>query len=875
MSLPTPLSAGNAGGVERLRAALAAGRAEVRRKHQAGASGSAVSAALTRLCDDIVGGLWRYGLHGLSPDLRERVAGRLVVVAVGGYGRGEMAPCSDVDLLFVPSSDAGPEVAEFISWLVRGLWDVGLRLSHAVRDPAEAVAFARDDFRAQTSLFEMRRLAGDDRLFEILREGVEGLIRSQSVQSVATAARVERLREHEDYRAQTVFLVEPNVKKSPGGIRDLHMFRWLARVRYGMCDWRALQQAGLLSAADSHTMATAADFLRRVRNELHFHSGLAQDVLTREDQIRIAEWMGFRPTPSLLAVEVFMQKYYRLTTELHDLVERFVERLCEQPGAAPTVDPMPEGHPRGGFVFRGGRLGLAGPAGETGGAERMLKLFETARRYRVPVAWEAMEQVRAASAQCVITPDARRMFLEQLAEPEALGTYLRDLRRAGLLGRILPGFENARCLFQFNLFHRYTVDEHTIRAVEAATDRRTDPGPIGRTYREIRRKDLLHLALLLHDLGKGVGPDHCDAGREIAERTADEFALGPHDRRLLCFLVHRHLLMAHTALRRDLTDVNTIVHFARAVETPEALRMLYVMTAADTAAVAPGEWTAWKEALLNELYVRAMQELTGGYSVADAQALADRIRAELEPSLHGRFPSDWLQAQLNAMPPAYLLGTDVRRLAGHLYVLEDLHRRRVRAIPEYQRETQLMQFTVIALPDVGGGAFARIAGVLAAAGFHVVSANIATRSDGIVIDTFSGIDADFSGEPPAGRQRQVAGWIEQVLLGELTVETLFARRGRPLARARPATGAMPPQVGIDDETSDRFTIVEVFAPDRPGLLYAIARTLLEEGLSVHSAKVSTHYEQAVDVFYVTQEQGGKLGPRSLLIRQRLLDVLTA
>lgn len=876
----------NAGDLKQM---LAVGRDEIQARHAAGAGGREIAMALTDLCDRAIGEAHAAALDALPVEERRAVSLGMAVAAVGGYGRRDLAPFSDVDLLFLHARAAPPIVGEFISALLRGLWDIGLKPSQSVRTPDEAIAFAHEDLKYRTAVTEVRLLAGSPALFAEFGRRVDRLFSSFSVGRFLNGVLEERVREHRDHVAESVYLLEPNVKTSPGGLRDLHLLGWVARVRYGTRDPAVLGRKGILRTEDAAALAEAGEFLQRLRNELHFQAGTAQDVLTREEQLRLAKWLGFADDGALLGVERFMQYYYRRTTDLHDAVERFVSKACEPSPLRRFINRLMTYRVAEHLMLKRDSIALdrAAPAGALARAETLVELFDLARGYGVPVAHESVERVRAAVPACRVTGETRAAFLRQLARPNGLGEFLRNLLGVGLLERLLPAFEHARCLIQFNLMHKYTVDEHSLRAVEAAARRLEDRGPIGTAYREIHRKDILHLALLVHDSGKGLGDDHCEVGRRIAEETAEQFGLGDHEHRLFVFLVHRHLLMAHTAFRRDVADPKTLVQFARDVATPEALRMLYVLTAADTEAVAPRELTAWKESLLEELYVRATEELTGemppaGESpVAGEQGRVQAVRRGLLEMLRAGFDAEWLAGQLEATPLGYLLSTEPGRIAADLRVLQGLERGGVRVASEHDAAMDQGVYTVFTHDDLTPGLFCKIAGVLAGSGFEVVSARIVTRADGVVVDTFRGHDRDFSGEPPEERRLEIARRIEDVLLGRRAVESLLTpRRTRPgrsgagvHGEAGPCGG--PAQVEIDNESSDRYTILEVFAEDRPGLLYAIARTLFECGLSVHSAKISTHYDQIVDAFYVTTAGGDKVTDAGGIeaIRRRLVEAI--
>ena len=862
-----------------LRESLARKRREIEALHRNGALGGQVSSAFTDLYDRTIVGAFRQALERVPSAARAEVARSLALVAVGGYGRGDLAPFSDIDLLFLVAPRACPEVKETVSALVRDLWDIGMKLSQSVRTPADCVAFARGDLPHRTALTELRLLVGNEALYDQLRRRNHRLLAATSMGRFVEALIRERSKEHQDTVA-SVSLLEPNVKKSPGGLRDLHLLRWIALPRYETRDPEMLRASGILGPGDGEVLANASEFLYRIRHELHFHAGAAQDVLTRDEQVRIAKWLGYADQGPLLGVERFMQHYYRQTTALHDLVVRFAEGAKRRNVLRRALDRVFTSREEGCFLLARETIAIDPQAGSEvmGRGDVLLRLFDLARLRRLAVSHETLERVRAAAPACAITPESRARFLEIMSNPDGLGGVVRNLHRIGLLGRFIPAFEHARCLMQFNQYHKYTVDEHSIRALEAATWRARDQGALGQAYREVRRKDVLHLAVLLHDIGKGHTEDHSEVGKRIAEELGALVGLGEHERAQLVFLVHKHLAMAHTAFRRDVEDVKTIVQFVRSVGTLETLRMLYVLTAADTEAVAPGEFTGWKESLLTQLYQRSSEELAGTAPQAVEQARADEIRGRLKEELRARFDPAWLEGQLEAMPLPYLRRCDPETIGAHLGIQKALGPDGVRVESEYSKETGLAQYTVFTRDDVVPGLFSKITGVLAAERFQIVDAQIVTRTDGLVVDSFRGVDTDFKGEPPLHRRQEVAGQIENVLRGKQTVEALYAARRptavRPAPHHPPAGG--PTQVEIDNDSSDQYTVVEVFAEDRMGLLYAIARTLFEQGLSIASAKISTRLDQVVDVFYVTDGSGAKLTDAARLeaVRARLLAVLT-
>jgi len=848
-------------------------REEIRSRHDGGALGGQIATTLTDLYDRVITAAYQMALEKVSASSRPAMLENLALVAVGGYGRGDTAPFSDVDLLFLRSKKAGEAEQAVVNSLVRDLWDYGMKLSQSVRTPEDTINFARVDLPMRTSLTEARLLVGSQALFADLQRRNHRLIATTSLNKFIDQVLEERRKEHQDYYA-TVNLLEPNIKKSPGGMRDVHLLRWIALPRYGTRDPQMLRAAGVLTLEDAQTISVGTEFLSRIRNELHFHAGQAQDVLTRDEQVRVAKWMKFEDQGPLLFVERFMQQYHRQTTALHDAVMRFVHG-ARKPGLFRLVldrisTKIVDEH----YVVASDSVALRAEA-PVDKAETLLRLFDLARQRSIGVAHESLERVRRVAPSCVLTPESRKLFLRIMSDPRNLGLVVRYLHRVGLLGRFIPAFEHARCLMQWNQYHKYTVDEHSIRALESATFRANDKGPVGQAYREIKRKDVLHLALLLHDIGKGYEQDHSEVGKRIAETLSAELGLGEHERQQLVFLVHKHLVMAHVATRRDLTDRATLVQFVRTVGTEETLRMLFILTVADTDAVAPGSLTSWKESLFVELYARATEELTGDAPVSDEAERKAKICDQLRPLLAPEFGLDWLNTQLAVMPLSYLRKQSPEEITSHLRAQKKMGDSGVSVESRPLREAGLTEITVLTRDGITPGIFAKITGVLAALRFQIVGADIVTRADGLVVDTFRGIDSDFSKEAPPSRLREFAEGIEKVLLGKQSVESLFVSRNESALSGLRSVAGPPTQVEIDNTTADQATIVEVFADDRPGLLYSIARTLFELDLSIRSAKISTSLDQVADAFYVTDKGGTKVEDPARLeaIRKRLLEVL--
>ena len=463
---------------------------------------------------------------------------------------------------------------------------------------------------------------------------------------------------------------------------------------------------------------------------------------------------------------------------------------------------------------------------------------------------------------------AAEVFLKILQEAGKVTRVLRNLHRFKLLEVIIPEFSKARGLMQFNEYHKFTVDEHCLHAVEEAEAFVQEPGAIGQAYREIRRKDVLHLALLIHDLGKGQGKDHSAIGVDIAIDLEKRLGLGPEKGRILAFLVGKHLLMTHIAFRRDLSDEKVILQFAQSVRTPEILRMLYIMTLADVSAVGPGTLTAWKKDLLAELYSNTLEILTGERVVMAQEEKINRVRERIlaRPEFAGE---SGVRDQVSQMTNRYLLTTSQDHILRHLNRLPQLSEKRVLVDSEYDAVRHITEYTVYASGDLISGVFYKIAGALAAKGLQILAANITTLRNDVIVDVFQVQDKDFSGAPTPKRMEKVSLSIQDVLLGRVPVEELLVQGWRLRTDQRRIPRPVPTQVELDNGSSEEYSIIEVFAQDGQGLLFIIARAIFELGLSVHTSKVSTQLDQIVDVFYVKDRAGLKIEDPALIQKIKL------
>jgi len=860
---PAPLFSAS---VARAAAALAEIRNRIAAQHAAGSPGIQACALATDMFDMAIIALWEALVADLGGADRAAVRDRVAVVAHGGYGRRQMAPGSDVDLMLLHDGSAAARRAASAAAkrLLQDLCDAGFTVGQSVRSLAEAVRLAGADATILSSLLDSRTLAGPAGLVESLAVKLRKKI-ARGRRRVATRLLAAR-GEEADRFGRSVALLEPNVKRSRGGLRDIQLVRWLGTVLHDVDTPEELAMAGAISRADAAAIRTAEEFLVRVRNDLHLAAGKPADDLTRDQQLRIAQARGIESCAGLLGVERFMRDYFGHARRVARVVEA-LESGVRRPARLRSLTSGLFGHEVDGLyrVGPGGVAALPGRIDRVAGSVRgVIRLVELATLYDLPIDARTWEQVRAAAPTLSPAVDSadRDAFLALFARPEGLGQALRRLHEVGVLEMLIPGFSHARDLLQFNNYHTFTVDEHCIVAVERAVAFASDPGWLGATWRELTRKRPLLLALLIHDLGKGFVEDHSEVGARIARDVAARLALPADEGEIVEFLVLRHLAMAHLAFRRDVGDAGLVVRFARDVGSPEVLRMLSLLTAADVSAVGPGTWTKWKADLLGDLHYRALGHLDGEAPSVDA----DRGRRALAPLLAGRDADDPLVRIARRLPPAVLRDTPLPRLVEEIGRLSRLPADGVFAAARWQPETGTVAVSVGTREEVAPGIFHRVTGALAAERLEILAADIHTLDGGLVLDHFTALDPDFAGEPPADRLADIAAAIREAVKADQP--PVFSRVWNPFAPRTSPVGMLPARITFDTESSAETTILEVFAHDSPGLLYGIARALFDAGLSVRSARIGTYLDQVVDAFHVTDRQGRKVVDPAVLAAVR-------
>jgi [protein-PII] uridylyltransferase len=816
---------------------------------------------------------------------------RLAVAATGGYGRGTLAPGSDVDLLFLlpyKQTAWGERVVEAMLYV---LWDLKLKVGHATRSVEECLREAHGDMTIRTSLLEARFLFGDQELFDNLEKRFE-----QEIVATSAAEFVDAKLKERDARVAKAgasrYLVEPNVKDGKGGLRDLNTLFWIAKYVYRVKEPKELVKAGLFTQGEFNLFSRCEEFLWRVRCHMHFATGRAEERLTFDLQRSIAERIGYAPRGGLSAVERFMKAYFLIAKDVGDLTAIVCAELeARQTKRRPMLDRMfgRFRRQRGGalvgddFTVDNNRLNVACDEAFERDPVNLIRLFWLADRHNLAIHPDATRlatrSLRLIGPNLRNDPEANKLFLEIITSRNAPEVVLRRMNETGLLGRLIPDFGRIVAMMQFNMYHHYTVDEHLIRSVGVLTE--IEAGQLesehplaNKIFPTIRNRRALYVAVFLHDIAKGRPEDHSTAGAAIARKLGPRFGLTEAETETVAWLVQYHLLMSNTAQSRDLSDPATIKSFAEVVQTMERLKLLLVLTIADIKAVGPGTWTGWKGQLLRNLYQETEVFLGGG---AVDLARSERVRIAQE-QLRAELP-EWTDAEFEAYAarhtPGYWLKTDETRRANQARLLRETDRagHTVRTTYETDQFRGVTEFTILS-PD-HPRLLAIITGACAASGGNIVDAQIFTTTDGMALDTIVLSRAFDRDEDELRRAARVAKAIEQALKGEVKIADLVD--GKRPAKERSKAFHVPPEVAIDNSLSSRQTVIEVSGLDRPGLLYDLTTALGKLNLNIASAHIVTFGEKAVDVFYVTDLTGTKVthAGRQATITRTLLEVFKA
>jgi len=874
-----------------LKDTLSAGREGARTQLDADGKGLACAQRLSVLEDAIIEALFDFACKRIYRASNPSAAERLTIVAVGGYGRATLAPGSDIDLLFLFPYKATPWSESITEYVLYMLWDLGQKVGHSTRTIGECIRGARENMTIRTALLESRRLCGDEDLYgEFLARFDKDIVSGTAPEFIA-AKLAERDARHRRSGASR-YRVEPNIKDGKGGLRDLQTLYWLAKYSYhAQKGGEALVEAGLMSAREHRLFRKCSDFLWAVRCHLHYLAGRPEERLSFDMQPEIARRFGYQKHPGQSAVERFMKHYFLVAKDVGDLtrivcaaleeretkknqgLNRFLPTLTRRRRKlAGTSD----------FVLENGRINAADPDVFTRDPVNMIRIFQIAGKgnhaFHPDVTRLMTQSLKLIDKKVQNDPEANRLFIEILTSKTNAETVLRRMNETGVLGRFVREFGKVVAMMQFNMYHHFTVDEHTIRSLgvlsEVESGERGDDHPLShKIFASIKDRVPLYVALFLHDIAKGRLEDHSIAGAKVARKLCPRFGLTAKQTALVSWLVEQHLTMSIFAQSRDLADRKTILDFSQIVESMDRMKLLLVLTVCDICAVGPGVWNGWKGQLLRTLYFETEPILTGGFNAGSRDENVARAKAALSDQL-----ADWSESDRERIfdlhHPAYWLRVDTDRQARHAELIRDADAADKRAAFDIKPMAfeGVTEITVLT-PD-HPRLLTLIAGACSASDANIVGAQIFTTSDGRALDTIIVSRAFDEDRDEVRRGTQITALIEKALAGTVALPDAMARRHRAPSRREAFTVA--PSVVFENDYSNRYTVIEIQCLDRVGLLYDLTRAMADLNLNIGSAHVATFGERVRDNFYVTGLTGGKLQDKAQQgrIRKTLIETIT-
>jgi [protein-PII] uridylyltransferase len=879
---------------QRLKVALIQARASAEALLLKDRHGRRCAERLCQMQDDIIRILFEFAGNEMYPSRAPSEAERMALVATGGYGRGLLAPSSDIDLLFLlpyKQTAWGESVAETLLYC---LWDMGLKVGNATRTVSECIRLAKADMTIRTALLEARYLFGDRKLYDELTKSFDKDVVQGTAPEFVAAKLAEREERHRR-AGQSRYLVEPNVKDGKGGLRDLHTLFWIAKYVYRVREPEELIDRGVFDRDEYKLFRRCEDFLWSVRCNMHFLTGRAEERLSFDIQREIAVRLGYTEHPGLRDVERFMKHYFLTAKDVGDLTAILCAGLEErQAKPAPVLSRVvarlrPARGPKkltgtDDFVIDNNRINIARADVFRRDPVNLIRMFSLAQKHNLAMHPEAMRtatrSLKLIDKDVREDPEANRLFVEILTSKNDAETVLRRMNEAGVLGEFVRAFGRIVAMMQFNMYHHYTVDEHLLRCIGALNEIERGENPEFSLASELMRtilpkhRAVLCVTLFLHDIAKGRVEDHSIAGARIARRLCPRLGFDAADTELVAWLVEVHLVMSTVAQSRDLSDRKTIENFAAVVQSLERLKLLTILTTADIRAVGPGVWNGWKSQLIRTLYYETEPVLTGGFSEVNRARRVELAQQELRFEMRD-WPSETLEAHIARLYPAYWLKVDLPHKAAHARFVREIETasKRLATSVSLDPARGVTELTVFA-PD-HPWLLSIIAGACALAGANIVDAQIYTTTDGFALDTIS-VSREFEhDEDEARRAARIGDAIEKALRGELKLPDMMAKRAPPKGRLK--AFAIEAEVTINNQWSSRYTVVEVTGLDRPGLLYELTTTLSKLNLNIASAHVATFGERVVDVFYVTDLTGAQIAApiRQAAIKRPLLALFTA
>ncbi|CAA7614074.1 Bifunctional uridylyltransferase/uridylyl-removing enzyme (Includes: (Protein-PII) uridylyltransferase; (Protein-PII)-UMP uridylyl-removing enzyme) [Candidatus Terasakiella magnetica] len=866
---------------------LSTGRAEVQRRFSSHGNGAETVRENCFLIDQLVRLVHDFAAeHEFQQGIRTS-GEAMSLVAVGGYGRGELSPHSDIDLLFLLPHKRVPYHEQVVEYILYMLWDMGLKVGHSTRSAEDCIRNAKADLTIRTALLEMRWLWGDQALFADLWARYTAEIMATSAEEFVESKLNERNSRHTQM-GDSRYVLEPNVKEGKGGLRDLHTLYWIAKYLYRIQDLSELVEAEIISRPAVKLFIKAQDFLWTVRCHLHYLTDRPEDRLTFDVQQEIAARMHYSDRAGSRGVERFMKHYFLIAKDVGDLTRLFCALVEERQKSKPRRLQFGRLFSRrtvvAGFHLEGGRLNVVADNQFETDPVAMIRLFHTALLHDVDIHPKALDLVhrnlKRIDADVRNDPVANRLFMEMLSSRKNPEVALRHMNEAGVVGRFIPDFGRVVAQMQYDMYHVYTVDEHTVQAIgvlhSIESGKLSTEAPAStEVIHQVLSRRALFTATFLHDIAKGRSGDHSVLGAGVALKLGPRLGLTDEETETTAWLVREHLSMSRIAFKRDIDDPKTIQDFVALVQSPERLRLLLCLTVADIKAVGPTVWNAWKAGLLRELYLRALEVMTGGLNTATrtarVKASQDALRIEL---VKNAWPETEIEAHLGRGYPSYWTTYDTPTQLRHARLVREAEAVKAPLMVEPRVDKHRAVTEIIVYTGDHPGLFSQIAGAMAVSGANIVDAKIITLANGMALDTFSIQDSEGGAFESPGKLAKLAATIEQVLSGRLRLDReLATRKGKLPSRAH--VFKVPPRALLDNKPSRSHTVIEVNGRDRPGLLYDLTNSMTNLGLQISSAHISTYGERVVDVFYVKDVFGHKIEHERKLkeIRATLLKTL--
>ncbi len=825
-----------------------------RRKKNKALIGYELAQERTAVVDEFIKrALSRYGypeLEGVS------------IVALGGYGREELSPYSDIDLLFLHkkgSKDLAEEVVERLLYL---LWDTKMDVGNCTRSLEECreLSMDKNDVTILSSLLDSRFICGDRALYDELENEIYGEVLPKISHDFIRRKIDERDVRGERY-GKTLYILEPNVKEGRGGLREFQTAMWVAQASYKAKSFEEVLQRGFISEREYGVMRKCLNFLLLVRAQLHYQAKRREDNLSFELQLQVAKSFGYRDG-NLRAVEKFMRIYYLRAAVVVQHSRRLTEK-CTRAYARRRLTKKAV-HLDHGFTIRGKYLSVTSRNVFSEDFCNFLRAFEYADRHSVEFT-EYLELLMGEQATRIDEkvrndPEFNRMFLRLLRFGKDVSKMLLKMNEMRLLGRLIPEFGKIVCMVQFDSYHVYTVDIHSIfmvREIERLINYEYEKKfPfLTKVTETLVKRHVLFLACLFHDMGKGQGGSHAQKGAAMIPKIAERMGLSASDAEQLEFLVRHHLAMVHFSQRRDLDDPVVLKRLAKSIPDEETLSLLYLLTFADIRSVGPDVWKDWTGMLLQELYVKTLRQMSAGtYRRKTDEEWMQKMTSDIVADADGEIPEREVRKILKKMPVSYFSQFSRQNILRHVRLLDSIEGKFATEVICYE---EYDEFTVCA-PDKKG-IFSVFCGILSANGLNILGARIVTTLDKKAFDVFYVERTDYLTEEEYGEVwKKVDKNLRKVLDGDTEVDDLVERRKRNYSSYGRKVPEYPPEIVFDNESSDKATVIEVYAHDREGLLYSITKTIAEMDLSIDYAKVSTRADQVADTFYVRDSRGRKI-----------------